>query len=162
GWLQIAAREVGARGFVLGIDLEPIPRVLGPIETWVADALAPGLVERLHSEGHAPYDAVLSDLAPRTSGIREADEARSLELAEGARRHRDPCSAKGCCEGRLVGSGRGWRRAVRSAPVPSGRRARRRASQSDARRRKGSVGLCKLDSKSTKVLRTPQCFECTV
>ena len=84
GWLQIAAREVGERGFVLGIDLEPIRRLAGPIETWAADALAPGLVERLHSEGQAPYDAVLSDLAPRTSGIREADEARSLELAERA------------------------------------------------------------------------------
>jgi 23S rRNA (uridine2552-2'-O)-methyltransferase len=84
GWLQIAAREVGERGFVLGIDLEAIPRVPGPVETWVADALAPGLVDRLRSEGRAPYDAVLSDLAPRTSGVREADEARSLELAERA------------------------------------------------------------------------------
>jgi len=84
GWLQIAAREVGERGYVLGIDLAPIPRIAGPVETWVADALAPGLAERLRSEGRAPYDAVLSDLAPRTSGIREADEARSLELAERA------------------------------------------------------------------------------
>jgi 23S rRNA (uridine2552-2'-O)-methyltransferase len=84
GWLQIAAREVGERGYVLGIDLEPIPRVAGPVETWIADAFAPGLTERLRAEGRAPYDAVLSDLAPRTSGIREADEARSLELAERA------------------------------------------------------------------------------
>ena len=84
GWLQIAAREVGARGFVLGIDLEPIARVAGPVETWVADALAPGLVDRLRAEGRAPYQAVLSDLAPRTSGIRDADEARSLELARQA------------------------------------------------------------------------------
>jgi 23S rRNA (uridine2552-2'-O)-methyltransferase len=84
GWLQIAAREVGDGGFVLGIDLEPIPRVPGPVETWVADALAPGLVDRLRSEGRAPYHVVLSDLAPRTSGIRDSDEARSLELAERA------------------------------------------------------------------------------
>jgi 23S rRNA (uridine2552-2'-O)-methyltransferase len=84
GWLQIAVREVGERGFVLGIDLEAITRVPGPVETWVADALAPGLVDRLRSEGRAPYHAVLSDLAPRTSGIREADEARSLEIAERA------------------------------------------------------------------------------
>ena len=84
GWLQIAAREVGPRGYVLGIDLLPIPRLPGPVETWVADALAPELADRLRAEGRAPYDAVLSDLAPRTSGIREADEARSLELAERA------------------------------------------------------------------------------
>jgi 23S rRNA (uridine2552-2'-O)-methyltransferase len=84
GWLQIAAREVGPGGYVLGIDLEPIPRLPGPVETWVADALAPELADRLRAEGRAPYHAVLSDLAPRTSGIRDADEARSLELAERA------------------------------------------------------------------------------
>jgi 23S rRNA (uridine2552-2'-O)-methyltransferase len=81
GWCQIAAREVGPKGFVLGIDLEPIPPLPPPARTWVADAFAPELLERLRSEGHFPYDAVLSDLAPRTSGIHGVDEARSLELA---------------------------------------------------------------------------------
>jgi len=81
GWCQIAAREVGTKGFVLGIDLEPIPALPPPVQTWVADAFAPGLLERLRSEGRAPYDAVLSDLAPKTSGIHGVDEARSLELA---------------------------------------------------------------------------------
>src|SRR5882724_7494438 len=81
GWCQIAAREVGAKGFVLGLDLEPIARLPAPAETWVADAFAPDLPERLRREGRAPYDAVLSDLAPKTSGVRSADEARSLDLA---------------------------------------------------------------------------------
>jgi len=81
GWCQIAAREVGPRGFVLGVDLEPIAPLPPPALTWVADAFALELLERLRNEGKAPYDAVLSDLAPRTSGIRAADEARSLELA---------------------------------------------------------------------------------
>jgi 23S rRNA (uridine2552-2'-O)-methyltransferase len=80
GWCQIAAREVGPRGFVLGLDLEPISALPG-VQTWVADAFAPELLERLRTEGHAPYDAVLSDLAPKTSGIHGVDEARSLELA---------------------------------------------------------------------------------
>src|SRR5438270_10006061 len=84
GWLQIAAREVGPKGSVLGIDLEPIPGLPGPVETWVGDALEPGLADKLRAEGRAPFHAVLSDLAPRTSGIRESDEARSLELAERA------------------------------------------------------------------------------
>jgi 23S rRNA (uridine2552-2'-O)-methyltransferase len=81
GWCQIAAREVGPRGFVLGVDLEPIPPLPPPTQTWVADAFAPELLERLRSEGRAPYDAVLSDLAPKTSGIHGVDEARSLDLA---------------------------------------------------------------------------------
>jgi 23S rRNA (uridine2552-2'-O)-methyltransferase len=81
GWCQIAAREVGPSGFVLGLDLEPIAALPPPAQTWVADAFAPELLARLRSEGRAPYDAVLSDLAPKTSGIHGVDEARSLELA---------------------------------------------------------------------------------
>ena len=81
GWCQIAAREVGARGFVLGVDLEPIAPLPPPSQTWVADAFSIELLARLRSEGRAPYDAVLSDLAPKTSGIHGVDEARSLDLA---------------------------------------------------------------------------------
>jgi 23S rRNA (uridine2552-2'-O)-methyltransferase len=84
GWCQIASRAVGPKGFVLGIDLEPISRLPAPAQTWVADAFSPELLARLRREGRAPYDAVLSDLAPKTSGVRSADEARSLELAERA------------------------------------------------------------------------------
>lgn len=84
GWCQIAARAVGPRGFVLGVDLEPIARLPAPAQTWIADAFAPELLERLRAEGGAPYDVVLSDLAPKTSGVRSADEARSLELARQA------------------------------------------------------------------------------
>lgn len=79
--MPIAAREVGPKGFVLGVNLEPIAPLPPPAHTWVADAFTPGLLERLRNEGKAPYDTVLSDLAPKTSGIRGADEARSLELA---------------------------------------------------------------------------------
>jgi 23S rRNA (uridine2552-2'-O)-methyltransferase len=84
GWCQIAAREVGPKGFVLGLDLEPVSPLPPPAQTWVADAFSPELLERLRREGRAPYDAVLSDLAPKTSGVRSGDEARSLELAERA------------------------------------------------------------------------------
>ena len=83
-WCQIAAREVGPRGLVLGIDLEPIPGLPPPVRTWVMDAFAPELLEKLRAEGGAPYDAVLSDLAPKTSGVRGTDEVRSLALAERA------------------------------------------------------------------------------
>src|SRR5260370_37906728 len=83
GWCQIAAREVGPRGFVLGLDLEPIAPLPPPAETWAADAFAPELLERLRPLGR--FDAVLSDLAPRTSGIRSRAESRSPELAPRAR-----------------------------------------------------------------------------
>jgi 23S rRNA (uridine2552-2'-O)-methyltransferase len=84
GFCQIAAEAVGPTGLVLGLDLEPIPKLPPPIVTWVADAFAPELRDRLRAEGFAPFDAVLSDLAPKTSGVHGTDEARSLALAERA------------------------------------------------------------------------------
>jgi 23S rRNA (uridine2552-2'-O)-methyltransferase len=84
GWCQIAAREVGPRGFVLGVDLEDIPPLPTPVVTWTADAFAPELLDRLRRERCAPFDVVLSDLAPRTTGVRGTDEARSIALAERA------------------------------------------------------------------------------
>jgi 23S rRNA (uridine2552-2'-O)-methyltransferase len=84
GWCQIAARAVGPRGFVLGVDLEDIPPLPAPVVTWVADAFAAQLLDRLRSEANAPFDVVLSDLAPRTTGVRGTDEARSIALAERA------------------------------------------------------------------------------
>ena len=84
GFSQIAARAVGPKGFVLALDLEPIPALPPPIVTWVADAFTPELLERLRREGRAPYHSVLSDLAPKTSGVHSLDEARSVALAERA------------------------------------------------------------------------------
>lgn len=80
GWLQVAAGRVGARGRVVGVDLQAIAP-LGPnvvtVSGDVADPATVGLVrERL---GKAA-DVVLSDLAPKLSGIRDADEARATAL----------------------------------------------------------------------------------
>ncbi len=41
----------------------------------------PDFLERLHQE-FAPFDVILSDMAPSTSGIRVADSARSALLFE--------------------------------------------------------------------------------
>ncbi len=84
GFCQVAAANVGPKGFVLGVDLEVIPSLPPPVVTWAADAFTPELLARLRSEGRAPYDVVLSDLAPKTSGVHQSDEARSLALAERA------------------------------------------------------------------------------
>lgn len=85
GFLQILAREVGERGFVLGVDLVPIrPLGLPNVRTEVLDVLAEdfdAILQALHPE---PFDAVASDLAPKTTGIRDTDEARSIRLAEKA------------------------------------------------------------------------------
>lgn len=85
GFLQILAREVGERGFVLGVDLVPIrPLGLPNVRTEVLDVLAEDFDAKLRTLHPEPFDAVASDLAPKTTGIRDTDEARSIRLAEKA------------------------------------------------------------------------------
>lgn len=85
GFLQVVARVVGPEGSVLGVDLVPIkPLPLAQVRTAVVDALAEDFDARLLELEPAPFDAVISDMAPKTSGIRDTDEARSLRLAERA------------------------------------------------------------------------------
>ena len=82
GFLQILAREVGPSGFVLGVDLVPI-RGLGipNIKTAALDVLADDFDQQLEALHPERFDAVVSDLAPKTTGVRDTDEARSLRLA---------------------------------------------------------------------------------
>lgn len=75
-WTLYAADKVGPRGRVLGLDLKECELVLpAHASTLVADAFAMS-VEDLNG----PFDVVLSDMAPKTSGQRHADQFRSFEL----------------------------------------------------------------------------------
>jgi 23S rRNA (uridine2552-2'-O)-methyltransferase len=77
-WAMYAAQKVGRAGKVLAVDLEPLSTALPPGAVFIqGDALS------LANEAlalFAPYDVVLSDMAPRTTGNRVTDQARSLEL----------------------------------------------------------------------------------
>jgi 23S rRNA (uridine2552-2'-O)-methyltransferase len=85
GFLQILADAVGPNGRVLGIDRVPIQAIRRPqVRTAVIDVLAEDLEERLLEQGPANFDAIISDLAPKTTGIRTTDQARSMELADRA------------------------------------------------------------------------------
>ncbi|HEY1374691.1 MAG TPA: RlmE family RNA methyltransferase [Candidatus Binatia bacterium] len=86
GWLQVAAELAGPKGKVVGIDLQPIAPVGANVLTMQGDATAPERQAQIKDALGAPADAVLSDLAPRLSGIRDADIARSIELARMAHR----------------------------------------------------------------------------
>jgi 23S rRNA (uridine2552-2'-O)-methyltransferase len=77
-WSIYAAQKIGHQGHLLAVDLEPIPVVLPPQAVFVqGDALA---LDNEALERFAPYDVVLSDMAPRTTGNRVTDQARSFEL----------------------------------------------------------------------------------
>lgn len=84
GWLQIISREVGPKGRVVGIDLQPI-RGMGPnVRTAVLDIYAPEVRDRLRELHPGRFDVITSDMAPKTTGVKTTDEARSLELARQA------------------------------------------------------------------------------
>jgi 23S rRNA (uridine2552-2'-O)-methyltransferase len=77
-WAVYAARKVGATGHVLAVDLAELAVTLPPNAEFLqgdAFALDEGALSRF-----APYDVVLSDMAPRTTGQRVTDQARSFEL----------------------------------------------------------------------------------
>ncbi|WP_437985567.1 SAM-dependent methyltransferase [Sorangium sp. So ce117] len=77
-WSMYAAQRIGAGGKLLAVDLSPITAAFGPQATVVqGDALS--LTNEALAQ-FAPYDVVLSDMAPATSGSKIADQARSYEL----------------------------------------------------------------------------------
>jgi 23S rRNA (uridine2552-2'-O)-methyltransferase len=77
-WSMYAAARIGASGKLLAIDLEPL-RVTLPANTVVlqGDAFS---VDQTELARFAPYDLVLSDMAPKTTGSRVTDQTRSYEL----------------------------------------------------------------------------------
>lgn len=75
-WTLYAAERVGPTGQVLGIDLNDPEVALPPqaeIRTLDAFEVDPGTLG-------GPFDLVISDMAPKTSGQRHADQFRSYEL----------------------------------------------------------------------------------
>lgn len=85
GWLQVAAELVGPRGRVIGIDLVPIdPLKTGNVTLVRGDATDPDQQRRLLSLLDGPADILLSDMAPKLSGVRERDEAQAQELSRAA------------------------------------------------------------------------------
>ena len=80
GWLQILAREVGPQGRVIGVDLRPVDPIGPPVETVELDFTEPEALASLRDVlGGAPA-AVLSDAAPKKSGIIDLDRGAEEEL----------------------------------------------------------------------------------
>jgi 23S rRNA (uridine2552-2'-O)-methyltransferase len=81
-WLQYAAQRVGPGGRLVGIDRVPVDLSLPHLRLLVGDIYTVTR-EELLGELKA-FDAVLSDMAPDTTGIRHVDQARSEALFERA------------------------------------------------------------------------------
>ncbi|MGZ3768128.1 MAG: RlmE family RNA methyltransferase [Bdellovibrio sp.] len=82
-WSQYASRMVGEKGRVLGVDLSPMTVSLKNAVFIQADLRDLNLEDIFKEHGFVPpFDLVLSDMAPKTTGIRMTDQARSMELCE--------------------------------------------------------------------------------
>ncbi len=82
-WSQFASKKIGERGRILGVDLSPVNVKLKNAEFIQADLRDLNLELIFAEHGFKePFDLVLSDMAPNTTGIRFTDQARSMELCE--------------------------------------------------------------------------------
>lgn len=81
-WTQYARKIVGADGSIVAVDLSELPALEGfeNVEVVTGDLLDESITRRLVESG--PYDAIISDAAPGTSGHRTLDTARSAALVE--------------------------------------------------------------------------------
>ena len=77
-WSLYASQKVGPSGRVLAVDLQEIRQAFPPnVKVSQGDALT---LENAALSEFAPYDVVLSDMAPNTSGSKIRDQAGSLSL----------------------------------------------------------------------------------
>lgn len=81
GWLQVAADRVGPEGRVVGADvaaLEALPD--HNVTLLVTDVRESGSADLIRARLGRLADVVLSDLAPKLTGVAATDEARQGEL----------------------------------------------------------------------------------
>ena len=90
-WSQYASSRIGPSGQLIGVDLSPIGISLPNCRFFQADLRGTELdllflengIEDASKDGFScAFDIVMSDMAPNTTGIKSADQARSLELCE--------------------------------------------------------------------------------
>ena len=78
-WTQYAAERVGGRGFVLGLDTQPLPLTL-PLPPHVSVLRQDAFRWDPHPSFRGAFDIVLSDMAPSTTGIKSLDVSASHAL----------------------------------------------------------------------------------
>lgn len=86
GWLQVAAELVGPSGRVIGVDMaaiDPLPST--NVIVMQDDVTNTACADRIATAAGGKVDVVLSDLAPKLTGIGPRDAARSEELADATR-----------------------------------------------------------------------------
>jgi 23S rRNA (uridine2552-2'-O)-methyltransferase len=80
GWLQVAMKEVGSSGKIIGVDLKPVTPVAGAtiLQGSIED---PNVLSKIAEILGCKADVVLSDMAPNVSGVWDIDHARQISLS---------------------------------------------------------------------------------
>jgi 23S rRNA (uridine2552-2'-O)-methyltransferase len=82
GWVQAARKNVGSRGYVLGVDLRSVePFEEQNVRTIIGDINDEETVREIVGLLPSEADAVISDVSPNISGVWEVDHARQMGLA---------------------------------------------------------------------------------
>lgn len=83
-WAMYAAKVVGPQGLVVGVDLQSSSKInirgAAKVHLLCADIVDSEMTARL-KEFSPEFNAVISDIAPRTTGNKWADQQKSLTLA---------------------------------------------------------------------------------
>ena len=84
-WLLYIGRKIGPKGRVVGVDTEDLKTDLPANSVFIKKSVFDDdFLQVLQPPGGCKFDIVVSDLAPKTSGLHEKDVAECLELAERA------------------------------------------------------------------------------
>ena len=79
-WLQYIASRTGPQGLVVGVDVNRPKIEVAPPLYFVQGEIASLDLATITALSPV-FDVVVSDLAPKTTGLRQVDQQRSLELA---------------------------------------------------------------------------------
>jgi len=85
-WSQYALKRVGRKGLVVSVDIKPITAPLPGAVVLQDDAFAlkPEELGEVTGKRVPPFDRILSDMAPDTTGVPFADHVASVELCDRA------------------------------------------------------------------------------
>ncbi len=93
GWTKYAAKRVGKDGIVVAIDINPLKIKLASNIIFFKEDIFELDTDML--KDYVPFDVILSDLAPRTTGIKDVDAYRSYVLSKQALEMADGLLSKG-------------------------------------------------------------------
>ena len=82
-WIEYTISRVLPEGSIVGVDLQEVKKPFPPRVHLIQGDIFALSTETLMGEG-GPFDVIVSDMAPKTTGIKSADAARSAEISRQA------------------------------------------------------------------------------